>query len=101
MSAKPKTGLLEAIGKYPPFYQKVWLECLNIPKGKTITYGELAKKIGHPGASRAVGQALARNPFAPEVPCHRVVGADGKITGYSAKGGIRNKIQMLRKEKAI
>ena len=90
--------MLKAINKYPLFYRAVWLECLRIPKGNTITYGELAKKIGHPGAARAVGQALAKNPFAPDVPCHRVIGANGKMTGYSAKGGIKKKAEMLRRE---
>jgi O-6-methylguanine DNA methyltransferase len=87
------------MNEYPLFYRKVWSECCRIPKGKTITYGELAKRIGHPGAARAVGQALAVNPFAPAVPCHRVIGANGKMTGYSAKGGIKKKIELLKTER--
>lgn len=101
MSVKLKPAIQKAINKYPTFYRKVWLECCRIPKGKTITYGELAKRIGHPGAGRAVGQALAKNPFAPMVPCHRVIGADGQMTGYSAKGGIKKKIKLLRVEANI
>jgi len=100
MTAKLKPSILKVMNEYPPFYRKVWFECSRIPEGKTITYGELAKRIGHPGAARAVGQALARNPFAPVVPCHRVIGADGKMTGYSAKGGIKKKLEMLKKERS-
>lgn len=64
-----------------PFQRCVYLELLNIPAGETITYGELARRIGCRSA-QAVGQALRRNPFAPLVPCHRVVAADGSIGGY-------------------
>lgn len=67
-----------------PFQRKVYLELLNVPAGKTITYGELAQRIGCRSA-QAVGQALKRNPFAPEVPCHRVVAANGSIGGYFGK----------------
>lgn len=84
---------------YSPFYRKVWLAASKIPKGETLSYGELAAKIGHSGAARAVGQALSRNPFAPVIPCHRVIGADGKMTGYSGSGGIKRKKAMLEKEK--
>lgn len=84
---------------YPLFYQKVWMECLKIPKGETRTYGWIAKKIGYPGSARAVGQALAKNPFAPFVPCHRVIRADGGLGGYSARGGITAKKKMLEREK--
>ena len=84
---------------HPPFYQKVWKACAAIPAGKTKTYGELARAIGHPGAARAVGQALARNPFAPIIPCHRVIAANGDLRGYSAPGGITKKRQLLNKER--
>lgn len=94
-----KKKLIKAIKKYPLFYQKVWMECLKIPKGKTKTYGWIAKKIGSPKAARAVGQALAKNPFAPFVPCHRVIRSDGSLGGYSATGGILKKKRMLQKEK--
>jgi O-6-methylguanine DNA methyltransferase len=87
--------------QYPEFYQKVWRACAAIPKGKTLTYGELARKIGCPRGARAVGQALAKNPFAPVVPCHRVIRSDGKMGGYSGPGGIKTKIKMLAKEKGI
>lgn len=64
-----------------PFQRRVYLELLNVPVGETITYGELARRIGCRSA-QAVGQALRRNPFAPDVPCHRVVSADGSLGGY-------------------
>ncbi|MFA5974795.1 MAG: MGMT family protein [Elusimicrobiota bacterium] len=83
---------------YSPFYQKVWKACSKIPRGQTRTYGQLAKAIGHPGAARAVGQALAANPFAPRVPCHRVVCTDGSLGGYSAPGGVHKKRLLLRRE---
>ncbi|MBI3553867.1 MAG: MGMT family protein [Elusimicrobia bacterium] len=86
---------------YPPFYQAVWKACAQIPKGQVRTYGWIAKKIGKPQAARAVGQALGRNPFAPAVPCHRVVGANGALTGYSAAGGVAKKRRMLLKEGAL
>ena len=84
---------------FPAFYQKVWLECAKIPKGETRTYGWLAKKIGNPGAARAVGLALAKNPFAPDIPCHRVIRSDGSLGGYSAPGGIARKQRMLIQER--
>ena len=78
------------------FYQKVWLELLQIPYGKTTTYGALAKKIGNPNASRAVGLANGRNPIAVIVPCHRVVGSNGNLTGYAH--GLDIKKQLLALE---
>lgn len=96
MNISSKT--LQNIRQYPDFFQKVWLECAKIPKGETRTYGDLAKKIGRPGAARAVGSALAKNPFAPEIPCHRVVRSDGGLGGYSAPGGIAAKRRILAKE---
>ncbi|WP_202812882.1 methylated-DNA--[protein]-cysteine S-methyltransferase [Endomicrobium proavitum] len=91
--------ILEKMKNYPPFYVKVWKECFNIPAGKTLTYLQLAKKIGAPKAARAVGTALSKNPFAPVVPCHRVIRTDGKMGGFSAKGGIKLKLKMLDYEK--
>ncbi|MBI5574336.1 MAG: MGMT family protein [Elusimicrobia bacterium] len=82
--------------KYPEFYKKVWLECLKIKKGHLSHYSEIAKKIGHPKAARAVGNALAKNPFAPEVPCHRVIRKNRELGGYS--GGLDKKIRLLKKE---
>lgn len=80
------------------FQKKVWAELLKIPKGKTLTYTELAKKIGKPKAVRAVANAVGANPLAPMIPCHRVVRSDGTLGGYSGKGGIKTKIALLKKE---
>jgi O-6-methylguanine DNA methyltransferase len=87
-----------AMKSYSPFYQSVWKACASIPKGQVRTYGWIAKQIGKPGAARAVGMALGKNPFAPTVPCHRVVGADGRLTGYSGAGGVEAKRRMLKAE---
>ncbi len=86
---------------FSPFYQSVWNACASIPKGETRTYGWIAKEIGHPHAARAVGRALGANPFAPQIPCHRVVGASGDMTGYSGPGGIATKRRMLIREHAL
>jgi len=93
----PKT-IIAKMKSHPAFYQAVWNACAQIPKGQVRTYGWIARKIGKPGAARAVGMALGRNPFAPTVPCHRVVGADGRLTGYSGAGGIAKKRRMLKAE---
>jgi len=87
--------ILDAMKTHPKFHQEVWTACAEIPKGQVRTYGWLARRVGRPGAARAVGQALGRNPFAPTVPCHRVVSADGKLTGYSGAGGIAAKRRLL------
>ena len=76
-----------------PFQKRVWTELCNIPWGETISYGELAKRIGNPLASRAVGLANGRNPISIIVPCHRVIGANGKLTGYG--GGLPRKEFLL------
>ncbi|HOX22186.1 MAG TPA: MGMT family protein [Elusimicrobiales bacterium] len=91
-------ALLRKSRQYTPFQRAVWLACAKIPSGRTMTYGELAHKIGRPRAARAVGSALAKNPFAPIVPCHRVLATGGKPGGYSGPGGIKTKIKMLRQE---
>ncbi len=77
------------------FQRKVYLELLNIPEGATISYGELGRRIGCRSA-RAVGQALHRNPFAPDVPCHRVIKSDGTLGGYAF--GTKKKEELLKKE---
>jgi methylated-DNA-[protein]-cysteine S-methyltransferase len=78
------------------FEQLVWAELSRIPYGETTTYGEIARRIGHPGAARAVGRANARNPIAIVVPCHRVIGSDGSLTGYA--GGLDLKRALLALE---
>ncbi|OVE77092.1 6-O-methylguanine DNA methyltransferase [bacterium F11] len=86
---------------YSPFSQKVWRTCAQIPKGETRTYQWIARKIGKPEAARAVGYALKMNPFAPAVPCHRIIRSDGSMGGYSGSGGIQEKLRLLRREGAI
>lgn len=84
-----------------PFQRRVYLALLDIPHGQTITYGELARRIGCRSA-QAVGQALKRNPFAPEVPCPRVVSADGSLGGYNGQRDgeeLERKRQLLEAEK--
>jgi O-6-methylguanine DNA methyltransferase len=83
------------------FQKKVLVATLNIPRGKTMTYKEIAKLAGNPRAYRAAGTALGKNPFAPLVPCHRVIRSDGKIGNYSAQGGTKRKIRLLKIERAI
>jgi methylated-DNA-[protein]-cysteine S-methyltransferase len=80
-----------------PFQQKVWSELCKIPYGETISYGELARRIGNPNASRAVGLANGSNPIPIVIPCHRVIGANGKLTGYG--GGLPIKEKLLALEK--
>jgi methylated-DNA-[protein]-cysteine S-methyltransferase len=76
-----------------PFQLRVWEELISIPYGTTISYGELARRVGNPNASRAVGLANGRNPISIIVPCHRVIGSDGKLTGYG--GGLPRKATLL------
>ena len=80
------------------FQKMVWNSIANIPEGKVLTYQELAMKIGHPKSFRAVASACGKNPYIPDIPCHRVVRKDGKLAGYSAEGGIKRKKYMLEKE---
>jgi methylated-DNA-[protein]-cysteine S-methyltransferase len=80
-----------------PFQLRVWRELRNIPYGQTISYGELARRIGSPNGSRAVGLANGANPISIVVPCHRVIGSNGKLTGYG--GGLENKELLLALEK--
>lgn len=82
------------------FSRRVYDAARQIPIGSTLSYGELASRLGAPGAARAVGQALGRNPWPLIVPCHRVLAANGKLTGFSAPGGIETKRRLLRIEKA-
>jgi methylated-DNA-[protein]-cysteine S-methyltransferase len=78
------------------FQKRVWQELTEIPYGETWSYGELAKRINNPSASRAVGLANGRNPISILVPCHRVIGADGSLTGYG--GGLERKRWLLAHE---
>ena len=81
-----------------PFVRRVYEELRAVPPGETVTYGELARRAGKPRAARAVGRAMATNPFAPFVPCHRVVASDGGLTGFSAPGGVDAKRRLLDME---
>jgi len=78
-----------------PFQRRVLEACREIPYGQTVTYGELARRIGRPAAARAVGGALARNPVPLVIPCHRVIAGDGSLGGFSAEPGIRLKHLLL------
>jgi methylated-DNA-[protein]-cysteine S-methyltransferase len=82
-----------------PFQRRVWAITRAIPRGQTRTYGEIAREAGSPGAARAVGQAMARNPWPVIVPCHRVVGGDRSLAGFG--GGLDMKREMLIMEGAI
>ena len=84
----------------PDFHRKVYEVARAIPPGQTMTYGEIARQLGVPHESREVGQALGRNPVAIIVPCHRVLGADGKMGGFSANGGVATKRRILEIEGA-
>jgi methylated-DNA-[protein]-cysteine S-methyltransferase len=81
-----------------PFQRAVWEATRAIPRGQTCSYGELAAQVGRPGAARAVGQAMAHNPWPIVVPCHRVVTSDGRLGGYG--GGLDMKERLLRLERA-
>lgn len=84
-----------ALNDVAPFDRDVYEAARAVTPGTTVTYGDIAKRIGEPHAAQAVGQALGRNPFAPIVPCHRIVSADGTMHGFSAPGGVTTKLRML------
>ena len=84
----------------PEFHRRVYDVTRAIKPGTTLSYGEIASRIGEPDAARAVGQALGRNPIPIIVPCHRVLAADGKTGGFSAPGGTATKLQLLAIEGA-
>jgi methylated-DNA-[protein]-cysteine S-methyltransferase len=80
------------------FQKKVWQELINIPYGETISYGELAKRIGNPRACRAVGLANGKNPVSIIVPCHRVIGKDGSLTGFGGGIGVKKRLLELERK---
>jgi methylated-DNA-[protein]-cysteine S-methyltransferase len=84
----------------PEFHQRVYEVARTIPPGATMTYGEIAARLGDPGTARAVGQALGRNPIPVIVPCHRVLAAGGRSGGFSAPGGTATKLNLLAIEGA-
>ncbi len=91
--------VLKKMRAHTPFQRAVWKACMSIPPGETRSYKWIAEKIGRPGAVRAVGNALGKNPFAPVVPCHRVIRSDGSPGGFSGPGGTRAKAALLEKER--
>ena len=86
------------MNKTTSFRDKVYAVVKSIPKGKVATYGQVAKLAGNPRAARAVGMFMRTNPYAPIIPCHRVVASNGGLTGYSGRGGVRGKKKMLLNE---
>lgn len=84
----------------PAFHQRVYALARGIAPGETRTYGDMARQLGDPALARAVGQALGHNPFAPVVPCHRVLAAGGRAGGFSANGGLATKLRLLQIEHA-
>ncbi len=80
------------------FQVKVWVYLCKIPLGRVKTYSQVAKAIGKPLAVRAVANAIGKNPYAPKIPCHRVIRSDGSLGGYSGKGGLKTKRLLLKKE---
>lgn len=84
----------------PDFHRRVYEIARAIPSGATLSYGEVAARLGEPSAAREVGQALGRNPFPIVVPCHRVLAAGGKTGGFSAPGGVATKLRLLAIEGA-
>ncbi len=84
----------------PPFHRRVYEVARTIPPGATLSYGEVAARLGEPALARDVGQALGENPFALIVPCHRVIAAGGRLGGFSARGGTATKLRLLAIEGA-
>mgnify|MGYP001197676901 CR=1 FL=1 len=83
------------------FQLKVWNYLKKIPKGSVKTYKQVAVALKMPKSARAVANACAKNPYPPKIPCHRVIRSDGKVGGYSGKGGIKRKMRLLKAEKII
>ena len=95
-SGKRKTFTITLAPQGTPFQQRVWQTLQSIPYGRTLSYGEIAKAIGQPKAARAVGAANGQNPISIIVPCHRVIGSNGKLVGYG--GGLSIKETLLAHE---
>ena len=89
------------IFKGTKFQIKVWKFISKIPKGSIKTYKQVAIGIKRPKSARAVANACGKNPYAPKIPCHRVIRSDGVVGGYSGRGGIKKKLSLLRSEKVI
>jgi methylated-DNA-[protein]-cysteine S-methyltransferase len=93
--ARDLSGIALDMDGIPEFRRRIYDILLTIPHGQTLTYGEVAARLGDPGAARVVGEAMGKNPFPIIVPCHRVVAAGGKLGGFSARGGASTKQRML------
>jgi len=91
-------GFFYMILKGTKFQIKVWKYLKTIKKGSVLTYSDVAKGINKPKAVRAVANAIGKNPYAPKIPCHRVIRSDGSLGGYSGKGGIKTKKKLLKSE---
>ncbi len=89
---------LDRVGE---FERRLYAVARAIPPGEVMTYGEIAGRLGEPGGAQAVGQAMGRNPWPIVVPCHRVVGSNGKLGGFSAPGGVKTKLRILEIEGAL
>ena len=83
------------------FERKVWNYLKTISRGEVKTYKQVAIAIKSPKSARAVANACGKNPYAPKIPCHRVIRSDGSIGGYSGRGGIKQKLRLLRSEKVV
>jgi methylated-DNA-[protein]-cysteine S-methyltransferase len=94
------TGVMLDEDGLPAFDRAAWAVARTVPPGETITYGQIAARLGDPHAARAVGRAMGANPFPIIVPCHRVLGADGRMGGFSAAGGVEAKARLLSIERA-
>src|SRR5262249_25431219 len=94
------TGIGLDESRVPEFHRRVYAIARSIPPGGTLTYGDIANRLGDPTLARAVGQALGENPFPIIVPCHRVLAANGRLGGFSAPGGTTTKLKLLRIEGA-
>jgi methylated-DNA-[protein]-cysteine S-methyltransferase len=94
------SGVELDLGEVPEFHRRVYEMARTIPPGATLTYGEIAARLGDASAARDVGQALGKNPLPIVVPCHRVVAAGGKLGGFSAPGGGKTKLKLLGIESA-
>ena len=90
--------MLNLKNKGTKFQIKVWKSVKKIKKGKVRSYAEISKLIGKPKAVRAVANAISKNPFPDQIPCHRVIKSDGSLGGYSLKGGLKRKLYLLKKE---
>jgi methylated-DNA-[protein]-cysteine S-methyltransferase len=94
------SGIQLDLTDIPPLHERVYEISQAIPPGETLTYGEVAERLGDKNLAREVGRALGLNPFPPIVPCHRILAASGKTGGFSAPGGVDTKLRLLNLEKA-